>query len=221
MRFALVAALTLAMLGPRSPAHAQGPDSGYARRRIAQLADEVRADGTLPDSIRQLGVHDIIDPTNTSYFRLLDDSTAGVFLRLVASTLHHLPDSICGTLLGAGADQSPDFYDMLPLLGPATVDAWAVIFTRVVRLRAAAGPGFPLAPPEQVQGATVTMLQRLGPEDQRRLLTIARNPPPSPRDACWSIRVLMDGLAAMAPADLGPVVRAMFSPTPLSSPKSP
>jgi hypothetical protein len=220
-RSTLLAALTLAMLGLRSLGHAQSPDSAYARRRVARLTDEVRADSTLPDSIRRLGVHDIVDPTNTSYFRLLDDSTAGVFMRLVASSLHELPDSICGTLLGSGDGRSPDFHDILPLLDPTAVDSWAVLFAHVVHLRAAAGPGYPLAPPEQVHGATVTMLQRLGPEDQQRLMLIARTPPPSPRDACWSIQVMMDGLAAIASADLGPVVRAMFSPTTLSNPKSP
>jgi hypothetical protein len=218
---ALLLACSLAAVGPGAFARAQVPDSSYASQRIARLADHLRADVTLPDSLRYLSVHDIVDPTNASYFRLLNDSTSRAFMRVVAATLHQVPDSLCGSLLGPDAGPSLEFADMLPHLDATTIDSWAVLFEHVMHVRAAGGPGLPQATPEQVQAATVAILQRLSPEDRQRLIFVARHPPPSQRDACWSMQVLMDGLAAMSAGDLGPVVRAMFGPVTPSNPESP
>jgi hypothetical protein len=216
-----ILALTLGMLAAAPPIHAQDPDSTYASRRIARLVSRLRADPTLPDSLRQLSTRDLVDPTNTSYFRLLDDSTSSVFVRLAAATLHQVPDSACGRLLGPETGPTVAFADLLPFLDSSTVDSWAVLLDRVVRLRAAGGPGMPLASPTRVEAVTLAILEALGPADRKRLVFLSQHPPPSRADACWSAQLLMDGLAAMPPTALGPVARAMFGPSTQAAPESP
>jgi hypothetical protein len=92
---------------------------------------------------------------------------------------------------------------LLARLDAADAESWEPGFFR--RLRAAIQT--------EVNAAILGVIGKLTDEDQTRLMTIARNPPPSPTDGCWSVQTIMDGLAAMPIADLGPVVRTMFGAT--------
>jgi hypothetical protein len=66
----------------------------------------------------------------------------------------------------------------------------------------------------EIRAAYASIPARLSVEDRQRMISIARNPPPTRPDACWAMRVIMDGLAALPLAELGPVVRATFGQTP-------
>jgi len=66
---------------------------------------------------------------------------------------------------------------------------------------------------------TAQVLGDLDEKDRQRLMGIARNPPPTPTDACWSMRVIMDGLGRLPLSEQGPLVRATFGDLPTGRPR--
>jgi hypothetical protein len=202
-----------------SPVCAQVPDTGYARRALTRLSEKLGADATLPDSLRRLTVAELVGANNTGYAGLLDDSSSALYVRTMAATLHQVPDSVCGALLGAAGGDPSDLDGMLPHVDAGTIDDWAIILERVVRARAAGVPGGQVATETELRAALLGIPARLSAADRQRVVAMANNPPPSDRDACWWARVTMDGIAELPLDELGPVVRAMFGGAPpLKSP---
>src|SRR6266516_3301439 len=138
---------------------------------------------------------------------------ASEFMHLTAATLHQVPDSLCGKFLQAGAD-APDLPAMLAYVDSSSMDRWAIMLERMVRARARSAPGARVATATEVRAAYAAIPGRLSVEDRQRMIWIARNPPPTQQDACWAMRVIMDGLAQLPLAELGPVVGLTFGETP-------
>src|SRR5207249_463698 len=203
----------IAFLAEASPARAQSADTSYSGRALGRLVQKIRADRTLPDSLRRLTAADLVGPITSSYVRFFDDSAANEFMHLMAATLHQVPDSLCGRFLQAGAD-APDLPAMLAYVDSSSMDRWAIMLERMVRARARSAPGPRAATATEVRAAYAAIPARLSVEDRQRMIWIARNPPPTQQDACWAMRVIMDGLAQLPLAELGPVVRATFGETP-------
>ncbi len=203
----------IALLAGASLARAQSANTSYSGRALGRLVQRLRADRTLPDSLRRLTAADLVGPINSSYVRFFDDSAASEFMHLMAATLHQVPDSVCGKLLQAAGDP-PDLPAMLAYVDSSTADSWAAIFERIVRARSKPAPSRRVASDTEVRAAYATIPGRLSVEDRQRMIWIARNPPPTRQDACWAMRVIMDGLAQLPLAELGPVVRATFGQTP-------
>lgn len=199
--------LGTASTAAQSPGNAGNGALTAATRRLAN-------DATLPDSLRHLSVGDLVSARNTRYVGLLDDASAGLYITAMASTLHQVPDSACGQFFAVPSTASTDLEMMLPYLDSSSSAAWATILERLVHARAGGVSGGRSANAIEVKAAMLTMIGKLSAENQTRLITIARNPPPTPADGCWSSQTIMDGLAAMPVADLGPVVRAMFGAAP-------
>ena len=203
----------IALLAGASLARAQSADTSHAGRALGRLVQRLRADRTLPDSLRRLTTADLVGPINSSYVRFFDDFAASEFMHLMAATLHQVPDSVCGKLLQAAGDP-PDLPAMLAYADSSTADSWAAILERIVRARSKPAPSRRVASDTEVRAAYATIPGRLSVEDRQRMIWIARNPPPTRQDACWAMRVIMDGLAQLPLAELGPVVRATFGQTP-------
>jgi hypothetical protein len=193
-----------------SPVCAQVPDTGYARRALTRLSEKLGADATLPDSLRRLTVAELAGATNTGHAGLLDDSSSAFWVRTMATTLRQLPDSVCGALLGAARGDASDLDGMLPYVDAGTVDRWAIILERVVRARAVGVPGGRVATETEFRAALLGIPAKLSAADRQRVVATAHNPPPSEGDMCWWTRVMMDGIADLPMAELGPVARAMF-----------
>src|SRR6266496_17523 len=208
----------IAFLAGASLARAQSADTSYSGRALGRLVQKIRADRTLPDSLRRLTAADLVGPINSSSARFFDDSAASEFMHLTAATLHQVPDSLCGKFLQAGAD-APDLPAMLAYVDSSSMDRWAIMLERMVRARASSAPGPRVATATEVRAAYAAIPGRLSVEDRQRMIWIARNPPPTRQDACWAMRVIMDGLAQLPRAELGPVVRATFGETPGARPK--
>ena len=202
----MVAAL---LLGAR-PARAQAPDTGYSNRAMQRLAGKLNADPALPDSLRHLTVPDLLGPSNTNYVYWLDDSSTSLYMHTTAATLYQVPEAMCGGLLQLSQGAPTDLDAMLPYADSGTIDRWVVILERVVRARSRAHRDGRVATDSEVRAAMSSIPMGLDAADRDRLIGIARHPPPSQTDACWSMLVIMDGLAALPVAELGPVVRAMF-----------
>src|SRR6266571_8624518 len=117
----------IALLAGASPARAQSADTSYSGRALGRLVQKIRADRTLPDSLRRLTAADLVGPINSSYVRFFDDSAASEFMHLTAATLHQVPDSLCGRFLQAAGDP-PDLPAMLAYVDSSTADSWAAIF---------------------------------------------------------------------------------------------
>ena len=205
--------ILIALLAGASLARAQSADASYSGRALGRLVQRLRADRTLPDSLRRLTAADLVGPINSSYVRFFDDSAASEFMRLMAGTLHQVPDSLCGKFLQAAGDP-PDLPAMLVYVDSSTADKWAAILERIVRVRSKPAPSRRVASDTEVRAAYATIPGRLSVEDRQRMIWIARNPPPTRQDACWAMRVIMDGMAQLPLAELGPVVRATFGVTP-------
>ena len=189
--------------------HAQIADTARANRMLNRLTAKLRADATLPDSLRRLSAAAFVSPANTNEAALLDDSTSSLLLRTFAATVHQVPESLCGSFLGGSPMPTGDLEIMLPYADSSTLNQWSTVLERIVRARA--HPVSRRTPSDSVMKATfIGLYSRLGIPDQQRLMRIAQHPPPTPSDACWSIRVVMDGMAALPVQDAGPTVRAMF-----------
>jgi hypothetical protein len=192
-----------------APSAAQG-SGDYARQAVAHLARTIAADSSLPDGLRHLTTTALVGLPDSGYVRILNDSEASDFLRVLATTLHQLPDSLCGRFMQAGSSP-PNLLTMLPLLDSATVNGWLGILDRMVRAWARSLPPGRTASPEEVQAAYMAILNSMDADHRQHLAWIAQHPPPTTTDACWSIRVIMDGMAQLPVPQLGPVVRTNFA----------
>ena len=201
--------LLAALLLPAGTARAQAPDPAYADAALTRLAQRLAADGGLPDSLRHLTPAQLIDKTAMSALPLLDDAGVVGFMRLLARSLHALPEPACGAYL-TGGSRGSDPEEMLPVLPPPLVDDWIGLLEALVRARAGTRVRGTAATAEELRGWNAGLPKRLNAEDRDRLITIAQNPPPSQGDACWAIRIIMDDLAAAPAATLAPITRTMF-----------
>jgi hypothetical protein len=192
-------------------AQALGRDSSMAL--LSARLEAMRADPALPDSLRRLSVKELIAPANTGYTRWLDDAGAQLYMQSIATLTRQVPADRCGRMLDPSAGDGTDLDVMLIYADSAAVGAWATVLERIVRARATGQAGGRAATPAELQTSITSAIGRLSVEDQTRLITIARNPPPTPEDACWTVQQIMSALAALPPQALGPVVRAMFGPT--------
>ena len=197
----------LILLTMQSPAAA--PDSVRANRMLTQLAAKLRADRTLPDSLRRLTPADLASPANTNHAALLDDATSTLLLRTMAANVHTLPESLCGSFLGGSAMPAGDLDVILPYADSATLERWSAVLEAIVRARAAPVQR-PAASDSLMKVTFLRVYAGLKPADQVRLAQVAAHPPPSRADACWSMRVMLDGLAALPAAAAGPFVRGTF-----------
>ena len=81
---------------------------------LTRLTAKLRADRTLRDSLRRLTATDLASPANTTQAVLLDDSTSSLLLRSMATNVHALPESLCGSFMGRSAMPAGDLDDHLP-----------------------------------------------------------------------------------------------------------
>src|SRR5260370_951495 len=199
--FALFVSLRRSPSGA-SLAHAQSADASYSGRALERLVQRLRADQTLPVSLRRLTAADLVGPTNSSYVRFFDDSGASEFVHLMAGTLHQVPDSVCGRFL-QGAGHRPDLGAMLAYVDSSTTDRWVAMLERLVRARARPTPGCRVATDPEVQAAYAAIPGRLSAADRQRMIWIARNPPPTPTTPSMATRERVDGAAHPRPPALG------------------
>lgn len=200
--------VALLLTGLATPALPQSPNT-YGQRALARLAQKLAADPKLPDSLRRLAPRDLLALPESGYVRILNDSQASDFMDVMAATLHQLPDSLCGRFLIAGANP-PDLAAMFVLIDSATVDRWIPILERIVRAAGRSEPAGRAANAEEIRAANIAVITGMDSTRRQRFGWIAQHPPPSPADACWSMRTIMDAMAQLPPAQLGPVVRANF-----------
>jgi hypothetical protein len=192
-----------------APALAQG-SGDFARRAVTHLAQTLAADTHLPDSLRRITETALVALPDSGYVRVLEDSEASDFIKVLATSLHQLPDSLCGRFLAAGSGDPPDLRTMLPLLDSVTVRGWLAVLEGMVRARARSQPILRTASPEEVRAAYVAIMNTMEPDRRQHLAWVAQHPPPTVKDACWSIQVIMDGMAQLPVAQLGPVARTNF-----------
>ena len=203
--------LFVCAMGVAVPARAQAPvaDTARANRMLIRLTTKLRADRTLPDSLRRLTPAELASPANTTQAVLLDDSTSSLLLRSMAANVHALPESLCGSFMGRSAMPAGDLDVILPYADSTTLDHWSTVLERIVRARAA-----PVRRPAASDSVMRTVFLRvyggLKMSDQLRLVQIAQHPPPSRADACWSMRVMLDAFAALPNGEAGPFVRGTF-----------
>jgi len=202
-------ALLLGLVAAARPLPAQLPDTGYAARALSALATRLAADPTLPDSLRRLSAVQIIAPGNMIYAAWLDDSSIGAYIRVTAATLHQLPEARCAKALRPDRTDSSDLDRLLPYVDSSTADQWAGVLERIVRARARPSGGR-VAADSEVRALDRAVVAALEPPDRERLVRIAQFRPPDQTDACWAIRTIMDGMAAVPPARLGPVQRTLL-----------
>ena len=188
---------------------AQAPDTARANRMLTRLSDKLRADRSLPDSLRRLTKTDLTSPRNTNNAALLDDSTSTLLLRTMAANVRVLPESLCGSFMGGSAVPTGDLNVILPYADSTTLEQWSTVLERIVRARATPVRR-PLASDSMMKVTFLRVYAGLKPNDQIRLFQISQHPPPSRADACWSMRVILGGLAALPVAEAGPFVRGTF-----------
>jgi hypothetical protein len=188
---------------------AQTPDSTYARAGLERLVRGLAADGTLPDSLRQLRVADLTDKRLMETLPRLDDAGVVRFMHLLARSMHQLPQALCGSFLSGGSAPGPEPSDLLPWLPQPVVDEWLALYETLVRATTRPLQG-KAAGPDEVRTWNQGLPTRLPPTSRDRLIRIAQTPPPSEADACWAMQTIMDDLAA-APVDTqAPIIRTMF-----------
>jgi hypothetical protein len=153
---------------------------------VERVLAKVRSDNTLPDSLRRLTAADLLGHTSTGYVRAFDDSSSALFMKATAATLHQLPEPLCGGFLTPGS-HAGDLDIMFPYADSSTLNRWAIILERLVYVRARRSHvAARMATDAEVRAAFLGVPARLTEVDRQRLLTIARTPPPTQRDACWS-----------------------------------
>lgn len=187
----------------------QTPDTARANRMLTRVTTKLRADAGLPDSLRRLTATDLTKPANTNNAALLDDSTSGLLLRAMASNVRALPESLCGSFMGGSAVPTGDLDVILPYADSTTLEQWSRVLERIVRARAAPVRR-PVASDSMMKMTFLRVYTGLKPNDQIRLFQISQHPPPSRADACWSMRVILGGLATLPEAQAGPFVRGTF-----------
>jgi hypothetical protein len=209
MRHVMMLFVCAAVVAAPAPARAQAPDTARANRMLTRLTTKLRADRTLPDSLRRLTPTDLASRANTNQAVLLDDPTSGLLLRAMAANARALPETLCGSFMGGSAMPTPDLDVILPYADSTTLERWSTVLEGIVRARAA-----PIRRPAMSDSMMKEMILRLylglKPSDQLRLMQVAQHPPPSRADACWSMRVMLDAFAALPDAEAGPFVRGTF-----------
>jgi hypothetical protein len=193
-----------------APARAQTADTARANRMLTRLATKLRADRTLPDSLRRLSPVDLANTSNTRQAVLLDDSTSSLLLRTMAANVHALPESLCGSFLRGSTVPAGDLDVILPYADSATLQRWSTVLERIVRARPNPVQR-PVASDSMMKVTVFRLYAGLKPADQIRLVQIAQHTPPSRADACWSMRLILDALAELPNAEAGPFVRGTFS----------
>jgi hypothetical protein len=197
-----------------STLHSQAIGREAAFSILSATAKRLRDDPSLPDSLRSLSVERLLAPDNTKFAYLLDDDGAHAYLVVLSALTRQLPLEKCGKLLDPNSSGSTDAEDILAHGDAPLVTGQADVVERIVHARARGTPGGRVATPAEMQGGIMTAIGRLSTDDQTRLITIARNPPPTPEDGCWSVQQIFTALAALPAAAAGPVVRAMFGAPP-------
>ena len=187
----------------------QTADTARANRMLTRLTVKLRADRSLPDSLRRLTATELTKPANTTNAALLDDSTSSLLLRTMATNVRALPESLCGSFMRGSAVPTGDLDVILPYADSTTLERWSTVLERTVRARAAAVRR-PVASDSMMQATFLRVYAGLKPNEQIRLFQISQHPPPSRADACWSMRVILGGLAALPEAEAGPFVRGTF-----------
>ena len=203
-------AVLLGCAAAAEPLAAQLPDTGYATRALSALAASLAVDPTLPDSLRHLTVAQLVAPGNMRYAAYLDDSSISAYIRVTAATLHQLPEARCAKALRPDRTDSSDLDRLLPYVDSGTADQWAGVLARIVRARARPSGGR-VAADAEVGALNRAVVAALDSSDRERLVRIAQFRPPDQADACWAIRTILDGMAAVPPAQLGPVQRALLA----------
>lgn len=210
LRIAYALAAVLLATSPACTA-AQSSARGYTDGALGRLVARLHADPTLTDSLRGLSRTEVVSDSNMNFVSRLEDSSAAEFVRVLAQTLHQLPDSLCGAFLGGPSGQDPTVAVLLRYADSATVDGWMDVLYALIRVQATPAPNLPVATDAEIQAADPTVSQHLNTADRQRFMRIVLNPPPTPTDACWAARTMFDGFARLPVAQLGPVVRAMFA----------
>jgi hypothetical protein len=188
---------------------AQPADTARANRMLTRLSAKLQADRSLPDSLRRITPADLTSKANANHAVLLDDSSSSLLLRAMAANVRTLPDSLCGSFMGGSALPAGDLDVILPYADSTTLGQWSTVLERIVRARAA--PVQRLVASDSAMKVTfLRVYTGLKPTDQFRLVQIAQERPPSRADACWSMRVMLGGLAGLPAADAGPFVRGTF-----------
>jgi len=190
--------------------HAQALGVERAGTLLTRHLQHLRDDAGLPDSLRKLSIEGLLSPRNSAYARWLDDSGIQLYFVGLAALTHELPADRCGKLLDPNSDGGTDLDAMLAYSDSTSIERWGDILERVVRVRAGGHAAGRIAPVQEMQATIMAAIGRLTVEDQTRLITIARNPPPTPQDACWSVQQMMGMLSQLPPDSLGPAGRTMF-----------
>ncbi len=207
----LVAALLVGAI-PALQAQALGVER--ARTVLTRHLQALQRDAALPDSLRALSLDELLAPRNSAYARWLDDAGIQLYFQNLAALTHQLPADRCGHLLDPNSDGGTDLDAVYTFADSVSVEQWGDVLERVVRVRATGHAAGRIAAVPEMQGTIMAAIGRLTVEDQTRLITIARNPPPTPADACWSVQQMMGMLSQLPPDSLGPTGRAMFGAKP-------
>jgi hypothetical protein len=197
-----------------APVWGQMPDASQADRALERALQRLRADPTLPDSLRRLTTWELSGLTNTSHLDLMDDAESIRFVDLLARTLRQMPDSACVALFQRVQAEPSDIGPVLAYVDSVTAGDWAALFERLVQLRARRTSRSQVAGPEQVQATLLGLLGQLAAADRERVLAISAAASPNLRDWCWLSRAMMDRFARLPPAEVGPVARAMAGAQP-------
>ena len=210
MRGVTLVLLAVALHAHPAVARAQALGREGALALLATRLQPMRADQSLPDSLRSLPLETLLAAHNTNYAGWLDDAGMQRYVRLLASLTHYLPAAECGALLDPATKGQKDSDALLLYADAPLLTEFAGVLELIVRVRAGGHPLARIATPPEMQATILSAIARLSPDDQTRLVTIARNPPPTPDDACWSVQQIF-GMLSELPADtLGPTARLMF-----------
>ena len=174
---------------------------------LTRLADKLNRDPALPDSLRHWTVVDLLSGENLRFVAWLDDRSAALFMRATSVTEHQVPSQVCGDVTH---NATPGLDVMLPYIDRGAMNKWSDVLERIVRTRAMGATVPRAASDSEVRAIMEGIPTRLSAADRARFNAIANGPPPNQADGCWAIRVVMDGLAALPRAKLGPVVRTLF-----------
>jgi hypothetical protein len=178
-----------------------------------RVTERLHANASLPDSFRNLTPADLLGQENSNYIGWLDDEYAHRFMQALSELMPHLPPEICGNILSTSNGETVDLETMLSYADSTALESWGMVLEQVVLARAASVRR-PLATDEDVHATMRALIGQMTEENRARLLTIASNPPPTPVDGCWSVEQVLNGLAELRPAELGPVVRKLFGTAP-------
>ncbi len=203
-----LAAAAVVLAATALPAQALGREAAVSL--LAVRLQPMRADRSLPDSLRSLPLDTLLAPHNTNYAGWLDDAGMQRYVRLLGELAHQLPAAECGTLLDPGTNGRKDADALLLYGDTGLLTEFAGVLELIVRARALGHAQGRTAERGEMQATIMLAIGRMSVEDQTRLITIARNPPPTPEDGCWSVQQIFTMLGGLPADTLGPAARAMF-----------